>query len=298
LSDRSLAVKGIARGAPFSYNAVARSNGGQASTDNDHHQGVSVKQRIAAGAALGAAVAAFAASAASASITVPSFTVSPSSPKAGATGVGLNFDTQYSTDGSDSVRDLTINLPKGLVLNPSAVPVACTDAELTSDTCPASSQIGTTATTAQIAGSPLTSPGKAYLVAPQSGEDARLGEIYSTVGGTITEEAVITGTITGGLTLTYTDISHTAFGEQFSVTDNTLDIAGTVNGQPFTKMPTTCGASPFALTATSWNDTTPVHASAPFQPTGCVAPAPTPKPKPKPKPKKHTKHRKHHKRHR
>jgi hypothetical protein len=42
------------------------------------------------------------------------------------------------------VKNLEVNLPKGVVVNPNATPAECSEAELESEACPPSSQIGTT----------------------------------------------------------------------------------------------------------------------------------------------------------
>jgi hypothetical protein len=242
-----------------------------------------MKQRIAAGGALVAVAAGIAASAASGSITVPSFQVTPSAPKAGAAGVSLSFDAHYASSDGDSAQNVTISMPKGFGMSASVVPVACTDAQLQGNACPADSQIGTTATTVLFAGQSITSQGKAYLVAPQPGEDARLGLAYSTVLGAVYQEAIVTGTVAGGLKISYPNVADTELGQHIQLTDNTLAVNGVVNGKPFTKIPSACVSAPFVLTATSWNDPAAVTATAAFQPTACAKPKPKAKPKAKPK---------------
>lgn len=72
------------------------------------------------------------------------------------------------------LRDLTANLPQGLVADPAATPVRCTEAELTSEDnpgCPAASQVGTvTITTFAESFFPYTSP--LYNMVPPPGAPA------------------------------------------------------------------------------------------------------------------------------
>jgi len=72
-------------------------------------------------------------------------------------------------------REIVTELPRGLILNPAATPVRCTEAELTGVVgCPIASQVGTvTVTTLVIGSTPYTSP--VYNMVPAPGEPASLG---------------------------------------------------------------------------------------------------------------------------
>jgi hypothetical protein len=59
--------------------------------------------------------------------------------------VDTGFPTRKVGDrlfNSGQPRDLIVNLPRGLVVNPMATPVRCSEAELSTSTCPPASQIG------------------------------------------------------------------------------------------------------------------------------------------------------------
>jgi hypothetical protein len=79
--------------------------------------------------------------------------------------------------GSGHVRDVKVDLPRGVLGNPSATPVRCTEAELTAQSpgCPDASQIGTvTITTVAVAAlGPKTSP--LYNMVPPPGAPAAFG---------------------------------------------------------------------------------------------------------------------------
>jgi len=70
-------------------------------------------------AAMGATVVlALAPSAASASIGTPTVTLTPGSAPAGST-ANLGMDLKFSPTGGDSVKDMTLTLPAGLLANAS-----------------------------------------------------------------------------------------------------------------------------------------------------------------------------------
>ena len=246
-------------------------------------------QRIIIRGALGASlVAVLAAAVASATITVPSFAVTPATTQAGATSA-LTLDTKYSSNDGDSVRNATTALPAGLVLNATVVPTLCTDQELNANACPSDTLAGSSVTSGTLGGSQISSPGKVYLVAPHSGEAFRLGIVSTTPAGNVTAEAAVTGNIPSGFNIVFTDIPNSQFGLSIQITESQLSLNGTVDGQPFVTNPTKCTPAASKLTAASWNDPTPVTANSSFTPTGCAT---TPS-HPAPKKKKHKKHRRH-----
>ncbi len=64
-------------------------------------------------------------------------------------------------------KNLEINLPKGVVVNPQATPVKCTELQLHSLQCPNASQVGTMTITASVFGGPSTfRPALYNMVAP------------------------------------------------------------------------------------------------------------------------------------
>jgi hypothetical protein len=70
-------------------------------------------------------------------------------------------------------RSVEVNLPRGLMVNPAAVPVRCTEAELISGKCPDAAQVGTvTAMTQVVSPQPVTSP--LFNMVPPPGTPASL----------------------------------------------------------------------------------------------------------------------------
>jgi hypothetical protein len=126
------------------------------------------------------------AGAAQASVTFNSFTISPSTTQAaGHPNLTVSAGFSYS-DSTDTVQNLQVYFPAGLIGNPS-VASKCSSSQLASDSCPASSVIGSVSVTAIAAGIPLpvTAPGTVYLVTPTGSEPARIGMVVRPLGGVL-----------------------------------------------------------------------------------------------------------------
>lgn len=92
---------------------------------------------------------------------------------------GLGFPTEAPNGaliGAGHPRDITVDLPRGMVADPAATPVLCTEAELLTEIfpgCPAASQVGTiTVTTVEATLKAATSP--LYNMVPPPGAAAML----------------------------------------------------------------------------------------------------------------------------
>src|SRR5579875_3754217 len=200
-------------------------------------------------------------------------------------GLNLSFSNSGSLTGADSPKDLTINLPTGLLANASIDGGKClTTAASASPT--AACEVGSGTVTAQpdllVLGSlpvPVSVPVAFYLVKPPSGGDLAGLEVYSSelseqlgstgdvlirpsgdpdgVGATI--KLVLPDTLT--LTLPILGQVNAA---QISITS----IASTFDGLRY---PTTCPPTPATLTATvnSYDVSTPQTLSQPLSVTGC-----------------------------
>jgi hypothetical protein len=97
-------------------------------------------------------------------------------------------------------KDLTVNLPAGLVVNPNATPVRCTESQLENGGCPDASVVGTiTVVTGTLFGgtppAPDIQPSPIYNMVPPPGAPAALG--FNAVGLGIFEH-VLGGVRTGG----------------------------------------------------------------------------------------------------
>lgn len=84
-------------------------------------------------------------------------------------------------------RDIRAELPRGLIGNPAATPVLCTEAELTSEAdpgCPPESQVGTTEITSLLGGvgTPGTETTGLYNMVPPPGAVAELGLDADNIG--------------------------------------------------------------------------------------------------------------------
>lgn len=92
----------------------------------------------------------------------------------------MGFPTEKSSvglGGAGHLRDLSVDLPPGLIVNPTATPVLCTELELTSEGfpgCPDDSQLGIVDVTT-ITGGPFTKAAPLYNMVPPPGAAASLG---------------------------------------------------------------------------------------------------------------------------
>jgi len=102
--------------------------------------------------------------------------------------VNVGFPTERLGEeltGTGHPRDALVKLPRGLVGNPAATPVLCTEAELTSEEapgCPRGSQVGTTEVTSLLGGvgTSGTESSALYNMVPPPGAVAELG--FNAVG--------------------------------------------------------------------------------------------------------------------
>src|SRR3954454_15104406 len=82
---------------------------------------------------------AVAAAPAQADFTVTNVQAAPADTKAGG---HSDFTLAFDLGGSESIKDLDVNLPAGLLGNPNA-PTKCTIDQFNSDSCPPESKVGT-----------------------------------------------------------------------------------------------------------------------------------------------------------
>jgi hypothetical protein len=89
--------------------------------------------------------------------------------------------------GSGHLRDLTVDLPRGVIANPAATPVLCTEAELTSaghPGCPDPSQLGVAVITTTLSGGTEATliPSPIYNMVPPPGAVAEFGTEAANIG--------------------------------------------------------------------------------------------------------------------
>ena len=205
-----------------------------------------------------------------ASINPVTLTLSPSSAAGGSTG-NLGTDITFSPSSGDSTKDLTLQLPSGLLANAAIDGGACLKSATPNPAC----QVGSGTVTANILGGlvPVGLPATFDLVAPSSQANlAGLAVLVTAPGGQPTQlgapAAVTIRPPTDpagvGLNIAFTSIPDTFDGLPLQL----HEINGTFNGLRF---PDTCPSTParMAVTADSYSTATPTTASAPLTVTGC-----------------------------
>ena len=232
-----------------------------------------MKRRIALCAAVAGAMAVMAPTA-GASISPVKVALSPATATAGSTG-NLGTDITFSPSSGDSAKDLTLQLPPGLLANAAIDGGACLKATAPVAAC----QVGSGTVKATVAAlgvlplGPLSLNASFYLIAPANQSQlARLAVVVNDpVSGPTqlgTPAAVTIRPASDpngvGLNIAFANIPNTFDGQTIAL----HEIDGTFNGMRF---PDTCPATPAAVTVTadSYADPTPVTGRAPLTVTGC-----------------------------
>ena len=211
--------------------------------------------------------------AAGASINPVSVTLTPSSATAGSTG-NLGTDIKFTPTSGDSTKDLTLQLPSGLLANAAIDGGAC----LKSATPIAACQVGSGTVTATILGGSgsrrACQPAAFDLVAPASQSDlAGLAVLVTAPSEASRPSSARPAAVTirpptdpagVGLNIAFTNIPNTFDGLPLQLDE----INSTFDGLRF---PDTCPATPakVMVTADSYSDATPTTGSAPLTVTGC-----------------------------
>lgn len=203
-----------------------------------------------------------------------SLSLTSADPSAGA---HSDFTLSVAFSGaSEDLKDITVNLPTGLLGNPRAVP-QCTEAQLNADACPAASEVGSTSVMAQAAGLPLNVPsaGTVYNVVPPSNRPARLGIVVRPVGGLLGKiilpvDIDVRDDSDYGLINVIKDIPNKLNGIPLTITSMSLTLDGRTPAGPFFIVnPTSCAANSVSATIDSYASSKPVTAKAPYRATNC-----------------------------
>jgi hypothetical protein len=214
------------------------------------------------------AVVAMAAAApvAGASVT-PALTLDQSAGDAAGSFANLGMDLKFSSSGGDSPKQLTINLPPGLLANATIDGGAClTSADLSDTAC----QVGSGVVTADLLGT-IPAPTQVtfdFVPPPAAGDLAGLAvnsngtQIGSTGDIRIRPSSDPDGV---GVTISLT-LPNSLFGTPITI----AEINSTFDGLRY---PTTCPAAPqdVGVTVDSYNDPTLQSVTAPLSVTGCSA---------------------------
>jgi hypothetical protein len=103
----------------------------------------------------------------------------------------FTFNLERPTDGQQYLKEVTTVLPRGLV---GLIPAVeqCSEAQISSDTCPAGSQIGTVTALAGAGSEPYEFTGKAYFTGPYKGAPYGMAFIIPAVAGPFNLGNVVT----------------------------------------------------------------------------------------------------------
>ena len=194
-------------------------------------------------------------------------------------GAHSDFHTHLEvTSPGDQLRDLTVSLPPGLSGNPQSVP-KCPVKNLNADTCPATSQVGTTSVRLTAMSSvPLTVEGSVYNLVPGAGEPARLGIVLRPPDPShlllppIIMQVRVKLRPDFGLDTILTDLPKNAailnlIPTAIAINSVDLDLKGA-----FMSNPSSCGTQTTRFSARSWamaESDSPATGSATFESTKC-----------------------------
>jgi len=208
------------------------------------------------------------------SISLVPDTAQPDSP------TGPEFNLHLPTDGlltpgqlsTSHVEDVSVTLPPGLTLNPSAANglEACADDQLALGTrnpvsCPPASQIGTVSVSTPLLPTPLE--GSIYVGQPQPGNQYRVFLVADGNGVSVRlKGSAVPDPSTGQLTVTFEDNPQQAFE------DFTLDVRDGSRAPLAT--PLECGAKTTTSILTPYSRTPAVSPSSGFEIAGAGCPAP------------------------
>src|SRR4051794_6212403 len=206
--------------------------------------------------------------AAHADITVSNVQAKPANTKAGA---NSDFTLSFDLGGSETIRDLDVNLPPGLLGNPNNA-ARCTQAQFSSDSCPPQSKVGTQTVTLRLLGViPGSFDGEVYNLVPDKPEPAQLGVKLTTPAGTQHLKSDANVRPDGGLTSTTRGIPDNANGASIHIDRISLTLqAKSGANKPFMTNPTSCDVHTTAVHATGYGDST-ADGQGTFTPTACDA---------------------------
>jgi hypothetical protein len=97
--------------------------------------------------------------------------------------------------GAGHPRDITVELPRGMVIDPAAIPALCTEAQLIAAECPKSSEIGLADTTTLVLNNPLVFTTAIYAMVPPPGVPAEVATnvadagIFAHIGGSVRSDS-------------------------------------------------------------------------------------------------------------
>ena len=245
------------------------------------------RMRIWITGTVAAAILAVPGAASAAGFSIEEFSVATTTQQAGAHPDVIVVTAFPAHDGAATprVRNVRLGFPAGLVGNPGATPVRCTQAQFDASACPAASQVGevsVTATAVALGLLPIrsTNAGEVFNLVPPSGAPARLGFIVTPsfgplpIGGDIRVPIAISLRPDGGLDSAMSDLPTTVDIVGGTAELYTERVQLTLDGEPagatapFMTNPTSCGQHTATLDATPYAGAA-AHATDAFSTTGC-----------------------------
>jgi hypothetical protein len=216
-----------------------------------------------------AATLAFAAPA-QADITVSNVSAKPANVKAGA---NSDFTLSFDLGGSESIRDLDLNLPAGLIGNPNNA-AQCKQTDFANDACPAASKVGTQTVNVTVGGIlPSTVNGDVFNLVPDKPEPAQLGIKLNSPPPAAPQHLKSDVTVRpsdSGLTSTIRGIPNNLNGVSLHIDKITLTLqAKSGANKPFMTNPTSCNPAPTTLHVVG-DGNTAADGNASFTPTNCA----------------------------
>jgi hypothetical protein len=212
----------------------------------------------------------FAAPAAQADITVSNVSAKPANVKAGA---NSDFTLSFELGGSESIRDLDLNLPAGLIGNPNNA-AQCSQANFESDSCPPESQVGTQVVNVTVGGLvTMDASGTVYNLKPDKPEPAQLGIKLNPPPPAAPQHLksdVNVRPSDSGLTSTIRNIPDQLNGLPLHINKITLTLQAKSGAKkPFMTNPTSCDPAPTTLHVVG-DGNSPADGNASFTPTNCA----------------------------
>src|SRR3954449_6271307 len=187
----------------------------------------------------------FAAPAAQADITVSNVSAKPADVKAGA---HSDFTLSFDLGGSETIRDLDVNLPAGLIGNPNNA-AQCKQADFDNDACPAASKVGTQTVNVTVGGLVTTdASGEVFNLVPDKPEPAQLGIKLNPPPPAAPQHLKSDVTVRpsdSGLTSTIRNIPNQLNGLPLHINKITLALQAQSGAKkPFMTNPTSCDPAP------------------------------------------------------
>ena len=200
----------------------------------------------------------------------------PANPTSGAnSNLTVNIQFGGGTSQAESVENLTVELPPGLVGNPNAAPL-CTVAELNADDCPGNTQLGDVSSNVSVGLLvPQTVQGSLYNLTPQPGEPARFGIVLRALplglGNLVLQSGAVLRKDDFGLNSVVNGIPNEQDGIPIHVNSQVLTLYGeSKTGKAFLRNPTSCGTQTTGFVASSHGGEE-AEGEATFELSGCEA---------------------------